>query len=115
MKVIIAGSRTLTDYHLVCAAVYESKFNITEVVSGCAIGIDTLGLKWADDNQVAKKKMPADWDRWGKGAGFIRNIAMAEYADALIAVTNGSRGTAHIIRVANRKGLQGYIKLVSIK
>ena len=47
MKVIIAGSRDITDYSLVCRAISESKFDITEVISGTARGVDTLGEKWA--------------------------------------------------------------------
>lgn len=112
MRVIIAGSRTVTDYNLVCTAVIESKFNITEVVSGTAIGVDRLGERWAEENAIHCVKMPADWDRWGKGAGFVRNLAMAEYADALIAITTGSAGAAHMIRIAQRKGLQVYVKKV---
>jgi hypothetical protein len=53
---------------------------------------------------------PADWDTFGKGAGFIRNTKMAEYSDALIAIWDGtSRGTAHMIRTAWRKGILVYV------
>lgn len=62
MKVIIAGGRNVTTYAYVEEAVKQSGFNITEVVSGCARGADTLGEQWATRNNVAVKKFPADWD-----------------------------------------------------
>ena len=110
MKTIIAGSRTVARYEAVCAAIEASGFTITEVVSGTAKGPDSLGEVWAVNNMVRVKKFPADWDRYGKRAGFIRNAAMADYAEALIAVWDGqSRGTEHMIRVARNKGLKIYV------
>ena len=47
MKVIIAGSRGVEDYALVEEAVKQSGFDITEVVSGTARGVDLLGEHWA--------------------------------------------------------------------
>lgn len=46
MRTIIAGSRSITDYALIQKAVSESGFEITEVVSGGAIGVDRLGERW---------------------------------------------------------------------
>lgn len=109
MKTIIAGSRTLYDPALVERAVQESGFDITVVVCGMARGIDTMGREWADCHGIPVKKFPADWDRYGKRAGYLRNEQMAEYADALIAITTGSPGTKHMIDIARRKGLAVYV------
>jgi len=110
MKVIIAGSRTITDIELVEKAIEDSPFDITEVVTGCARGVDTLGIKFAWEHMIPKKEFPADWDKYGKAAGFIRNKQMAEYADALIAVWDGkSKGTAHMIDIAKKEGLEVFI------
>ena len=59
---------------------------ITEVISGTAHGIDTLGEKWAERHGIPVKRFPADWNAHGKSAGPIRNRQMAQYADALIVV-----------------------------
>lgn len=104
MKVIIAGSRSVTDADRVFEAIEASPFGISEVVSGTARGVDRLGEEWAAMNGIEIKRFPADWKRLGSVAGFLRNREMAEYADALIAVWDGkSRGTEHMINLmANR-------------
>lgn len=53
---------------------------------------------------------PADWNGYGKSAGYRRNVQMAQVADALIAITNGSPGTKHMIDIANEKGLKVFVK-----
>ena len=106
MKVIITGSRGIKDISKVEAAIKKSKFKITEVVSGTARGVDRLGERWALDNNILIKKFPADWNKHGKSAGYIRNVEMAKYADALIAIWDGeSAGTAHMIKTATKQGL----------
>lgn len=110
MKVIVAGSRSIQSYETVCEAIKLSNFEVTSVVSGCARGADTLGERYARDNKLGLFKFPADWDKHGKSAGFIRNGQMGEFADALIAVWDGeSRGTKHMIDYAIKRGLKVYI------
>lgn len=113
MKTIIAGSRDINDYELVVAAIEQSGFTITEVVSGKARGVDTLGEAWAKIHNIPVKPFPAEWRPKGKldkAAGIKRNINMGNYADALIAVWDGkSRGTEHMIRIATVKGLKVFV------
>lgn len=119
MKVIIAGSRPPSqtrhrtkkiskwyqeNYPYVQKAVKDSKFDIEEVVCGKAKGFDHLGEAWATENRIPIKPFPAEWDRLGYKAGLIRNEQMAEYADALIALTLGTPGTAHMVRTMKRLG-----------
>ena len=83
---------------------------ITEVVSGCAKGADTFGEEWADDQRLPVKKFPAEWDKYGRAAGPIRNKQMAEYSDQLIAfLYPNSRGTANMINQAKKLGLKVHI------
>jgi hypothetical protein len=110
-KVIVAGSRTIKDYKVVEKAIIDSSFEITEIVSGTAQGVDKLGEKYADLNGIPIKRFVAEWDRLGKSAGPIRNEEMACYADALIAVRqNRSRGTTDMINRAKAHGLQVFIR-----
>lgn len=110
MKTIIAGSRTIEDYDIVLAAILASNFDITEVVSGTAKGVDILGERFAEDIEIAIKKFPADWNKYGKRAGYIRNEEMADYADAAICVWDGeSRGTQHMINIATKKNLKLFV------
>lgn len=112
MKTIIAGSRTITNYDLVKQAVTESGFEISSVVCGMAKGVDSLGLRYATENNLPVEKFPAEWERFGKSAGYRRNVQMGEAADALIAITTGSPGTRHMIDIATEKGLKVFVKRV---
>ena len=110
MKTIIAGSRGVSDYQRIVKAVEDSGFQITEVVSGTARGVDRLGERYAEEHGIPVKHFPANWGVHGRAAGPIRNVAMAEYAEALIAVWNGiSAGTAHMIATAKTKGLHVHV------
>lgn len=110
MKTIIAGSRTITDYAAVEAAIAESGFAITEVISGCACGVDRLGEQWAVARSTPIRHFPADWKRYKRSAGAIRNNEMVAHADALIAVWDGrSDGTRHIINAARREGRKVFV------
>ena len=111
MRTIIAGSRSCNSYGLVEEAVGKCGWNITTVISGTARGIDRVGETFAKENNIPLIRMPADWTRYGRGAGKIRNIEMALVADALIAVWDGvSPGTGHMIDTARAKGLKIYVQ-----
>lgn len=84
MKVIIAGSRSIADYKTVELAIEAAQFEIDEVVSGGATGVDRLGELWAKENEIKMTQFPAFWNIYGRAAGPIRNKEMAEYADALL-------------------------------
>lgn len=119
MRTIIAGSRGFTDYGLVKAVVeaiiYVHRLGITEVVSGMAKGVDMLAVQWANEVGLPYKPFPANWDKHGKKAGYLRNVDMAEYADILIAIWDGiSRGTEHMVRIATEHGLLVFTKTVVI-
>ncbi|KYG76922.1 DUF2493 domain-containing protein [Roseivirga spongicola] len=112
-KVIIAGGRTFNDYEMlkaVCKAALQHKKDI-EVVSGTANGADKLGERYAKENGLKLTQFPADWNRYGKSAGYKRNREMALYADALIAFWDGkSKGTKHMIDLAKKSALQIRVK-----
>lgn len=110
MKTIIAGSRSITDYDLIFKIISESPFSITKVISGTAKGVDQLGEKFAKEHGIDLELFPADWDKYGKKAGYLRNMEMAENADALIAIYDGkSKGTEHMINIAKRRGLPSFV------
>ena len=105
MKTIIAGNRNFTDYRLLKEKVdyYRKTHTITEIVCGGATGADELGEVYADQNSIPVKSFPADWVKYKKAAGPIRNREMAQYADVLIAVWDGkSRGTKNMIEEMNK-------------
>lgn len=113
-RVIIAGSRGFSDYALLKRTMDTLLSNIKEditVVCGKARGADTLGEQYAKERGYAVAYFPADWDRYGKAAGFIRNEQMAQNADALVAFWDGkSRGTKSMIELAAKYNLKIRIK-----
>lgn len=107
MRVIIAGSRTIRDYKAICSAIWLSGFVITEVVSGTASGVDSLGERWATEKGIPIKRFSAEWEKYGRSAGPRRNKQMAVYANALILVWDGkSSGSRHMLCVARTMGLR---------
>jgi len=113
MKVIIAGSRDFHDYDVVLKAIKESQFNISEVVSGMASGVDQLAIRYAQENNLPLHEYWAEWEFYGKSAGPIRNRLMAKNADALIAIhSKDSKGTKNMIETALKEGLRVFVRLV---
>lgn len=128
MRTIIAGSRDITDYGLVKEAIRESGFDISLILWGGARGVDTLGKRYADEHAIPSQLFAAEWDNldveplrvktgqsgklYNALAGFIRNEKMAKNADALVAITRGSSGTADMIERATALGLKIYVKKV---
>ena len=105
-RLIVAGSRSISDYGTVAHAIERSKLNPDLIVSGGAEGVDMCGEQYGKENGLPVHILPAKWDEHGKSAGAIRNEKMAKYADALVAVWDGSSsGTRHMIEEANKKGL----------
>jgi hypothetical protein len=107
VRVIVAGGRDFADAELLNSVLCEMYGDKDiEVVCGDASGADTLGKKWAEKNGKAVKSFPADWRKYGKKAGPIRNRQMAEYGTHLVAFWDGvSRGTGGMINVASELGL----------
>lgn len=124
MKVIIAGSRTITLMSVLEQAVVRAgnywmssdqdnwqNYMYSEIISGGAQGADALGERYAIKKQLPLKTFPANWEKFGKKAGALRNIEMAEYADALIALWDGkSKGTFHIISEMVKRNKLVYIQ-----
>lgn len=114
MKVIIAGSRFITNYELVVEAVKDSGFEISEVVCGVAQGVDSLGERYAKENGIKLSYFYADWKGLGKKAGLARNEQMGNYADALVLVYDGkSPGSTHMLKYAKKKKLKIYVKNIN--
>lgn len=107
IKIVVAGSRDFNDVELMRSElnqfVRDLETKSIEVVSGGARGADTLGEQYAKYYNQSCTVFPADWKKYGKRAGYIRNADMAKYADACIVFWDGkSRGTANMIEIAKR-------------
>jgi hypothetical protein len=116
MKTIVAGSRTITDVNIVAFAIEQSGFLITEIASGMARGVDMAAVEYAHRTGVPLRPFPADWETEGRAAGYNRNVRMAEWAEALVAIWDGkSRGTKHMIDIARKAGLKVFVYRVTVE
>ncbi len=109
MKIIIAGSRSFRNYDRLAKDMDKitSKLKEVTIISGAAQGADTLGERWAAERNHAVIRKPAEWDRYGRAAGYRRNEEMAALADALVAFWDGrSPGTKHMIDLMQAAGKQ---------
>lgn len=112
MKVIIAGGRKFNNYELLKSSINNLNIQIDEVVCGGALGADMLGKKFAEENNIPVKMFMAQWDVYGKRAGYLRNKAMGDYADYLIAFWDGqSKGTKMMIDIMKENNKHGIVIL----
>ena len=99
MKLAIVGSRKFTNLDI-------SKFineKVREVITGGAIGIDTLAERYADKNKLSKSIIRPEYDKYGKSAPIIRNKEIVERADKILAIWDGkSKGTKFTIEYAKK-------------
>jgi len=104
MKICVCGSRCYDDEFFVVDAVGASGFDLTELVCGMARGVDMAAYR-VYDGKVPIRAFPADWDRHGRRAGYVRNAVMVGECDAVIAIWDGkSRGTKHTIDLCAKVG-----------
>ena len=111
-RIIIAGSRLFNNYKLLKDKLDFYLINkVAEgykiiIISGTANGADKLGEKYAIEKGYSIEKYPANWDIYGKSAGYRRNVEMTKVADACIVFWDGtSPGSKHMIDIANNHKL----------
>lgn len=105
MKIIIAGSRTFNDHDFIVGCLEKTEFDITEIVSGCAKGVDTVAIQIGEVLDIPVAKFPADWETYGRRAGPVRNSEMGKYADGGIVIWDGkSKGSANMISCLKKLG-----------
>ena len=102
---LVVGSRTFNDYEMMKREldklIAEDGEKEITIVSGGARGADSLAEAYADEKGFKKVVMPADWNKYGKKAGYIRNEEMHKYIASktektVIAFWDGvSKGTQH--------------------
>ena len=117
-RVIVAGTREFDNYLLLQMKLTDYLLPIPneeiEIISGTARGADKLGEQYASDYNLKCIKFPADWNTYGKSAGYRRNAEMAKYASqehgVLFAFWDGkSKGTKHMIDLAYKYNLETYV------
>lgn len=101
MKLLIAGSRSITDFDLNG----HISDDVDLIISGGAKGIDTLAEQYADKNGIEKLIIRPKYEKYGRAAPIRRNEEMVDISDAVLAIWDGkSRGTAYTLEYARKKG-----------
>lgn len=99
MKLLIVGSRSITDFDL---SLYIPA-DIDTVISGGADGIDTLAEQYADSHRISKYIIRPRYDLYGRAAPLKRNEQMVDMADAVLVIWDGkSRGTQYTVKYAKK-------------
>lgn len=106
--VLVCGSRIFNNWELL----YDTldAIEITHIVSGGAPGADTEACRYAKDRSIARSVYPALWSKYGKRAGYIRNVQMLEIGkpDLVVAFFDDSPcvGTHMMCRLAEDAGVE---------
>ena len=108
LNVIVAGGRNYSDYKTVKAKLDDFRSTLKpgreiNIISGGATGADSLGERYAKENNLDIRRFSADWNQHGKAAGPIRNEQMAAEGDVLISFPGGT-GTKNMIKNMRSRG-----------
>ena len=115
MRVVIFGSRGITDMAILEQAIKQASFHITTIISGGAKGADALGEAYANAHNIPLEIYKPDWKKYGRKAGPLRNEQMAKLADAGIGLWDGqSRGTRHMHSYMQKIGKPVYCKIFDV-
>ena len=101
MKLLIAGSRSITDYDLSSVVPEE----VSVIISGGARGVDTLAEEYADKRKISKIILQPDYDKYGRAAPLKRNEEMVKLCDMVLVIWDGvSRGSQYTVKYARKLG-----------
>ena len=100
MKLMIVGSRSITDFEL---SPYIPK-EVDTIISGGADGVDRLAEQYADSHHLSKYIIRPRYDLYGRAAPLRRNEQMADIADAILIIWDSqSKGTQHTLKYSKTK------------
>lgn len=104
MRVGIVGSRK-ADERVKVDMLRLLPADVTEIVSGGAVGVDTYAAELAAALGIPVRTFWPDYEKYGKKAPLVRNLEIVEYADEVLAFWDGhSAGTRHTIAACIQKG-----------
>lgn len=107
MRVIVCGGRDFRNRLWLYAGLDRlHELNpITQVIEGGAEGADRFGGEWARRNGVQLITVPANWRAYGKKAGYLRNVQMADMVPDMVLAAPGGAGTQMMISIAQQRGI----------
>lgn len=111
MKVLISGDRNWTNRELIRVWIAKLQdFGVTEIIEGGASGADTIAREEAEAAGIPVTEMKAQWNKFHKAAGVIRNTAMLKLNPEMVIAFHddigSSHGTKHMIKIAKKAGVR---------
>lgn len=107
MKILIAGGRNFTDKQFLFSYMEKYLEEVSCVISGTAKGADKLGEAWAKHHNITLERYPAQWAKYGRAAGPIRNQEMLDKGKPdLVVVFKGGSGSKHMATIARKSGVK---------
>lgn len=116
MRLLVAGGRDFSDREQLYRVLDQlhAETPLTALIHGAARGADTLAASWARVRQVAVVPCPADWCKYGRSAGPIRNLSMlCEHAPDMVLAFPGGHGTANMVSQARQRGVLTAVVTIS--
>jgi len=105
MILCIAGSRILSPTAQDIDAVIVRPEKVSALLSGTARGTDQAGERWAKGRNIPVIRRPADWQKHGKRAGYLRNAEMVKEAGCFLIYWDGkSPGTCNMLKLVRESG-----------
>lgn len=111
--ILVCGSRGWKDRTYIYDFLdhLHKKLGFGEVLHGGAVGADIIANSWAASRMLATVIYLPNWTKYGKGAGYIRNVKMLDTNPmAVVAFWDGkSRGTMHTVKTAVKRGIPTFL------
>lgn len=109
-RVWVGGTRAFNNYWLAYKYLNRMLAKTSIILSGGARGADEVGETYGQLNGHPVEVYPADWNKYGKSAGMIRNAEVAKHAtSAIFFWDNKSRGTANSIELCKKRNIKPII------
>ncbi len=109
MKLLIVGSRSITDFDLSPYIPQDTEL----IISGGAGGVDTVAEKYADEHRMSKLILRPQYGLYKKGATLKRNDKMVDIADKVLVVWDGiSKGTKHTLEYARKNNKETVVVII---
>ena len=104
-RVLVCGGRDFADYEMLSEAL-DALMPVAVIIHGGAKGADRLAGQYAESHQIEQWAFPALWEKYGKGAGPVRNAQMLrEGKPEIVIAFPGGKGTANMVKLAREAGV----------
>ena len=106
MRILVCGGRDFSNTSLMNLSLYKFAVPDLTIIQGEALGADLMAKSWAKAFGHKVESYPADWKKYGKRAGYIRNVQMLnEGKPDLVVAFPGGKGTAMMVKLAEAAGV----------